>query len=478
MTPANDPRDVDGQAETDRKLLWRLHEQEAETARIERETLDARRAEAEQFGFPFVEPAAVPTGHAFEMPGEYRVDVYGQDYRTLLALLDSATTRGPMIGAGAFEWCQMRLAALYNGRQVQDSDVSTIREKLEGYSTPKGKPLRYTPAEVWEAINHLAKRKQVHPARAWLNGLMWDGVPRLGSELPSQFGYRPDELQATFFRRWMIAAVARAMDPGCKQETVLVLVGPQGWGKTRFFEALGRELYSSETIGIGDKDGKMLLRRAWIIEWGELQSMRRAKDVEQIKDFLSRQTDQFRPPYGRAVVDAPRSCVIGGTTNNPQYLSDPTGNRRFWTVELKRAPSIDWVSQQRDQLFGEAVALYRAPASCRNCTARAGRCDEHQWWLTPTEDGQLAALNEDHEDQHPWFDLIADWIGKRGAMEETTAAEVMIDALNMSAERVGERGSEMSVSRVMRQLGWIKGRRREGGKLRWVYSRPPRWEAP
>jgi predicted P-loop ATPase len=232
-------------------------------------------------------------------------------------------------------FCEMTHKVRVGERTVEESDLSAIRLGIESHTTPEGKPLKFGEEEIGKALKLLARRKMVHPVREWLSGLKWDGRNRMDVEFPAALGQPEGSFAGVLLGRWLISAVARPMEPGCKVDTVLVLVGPQGAGKSTFFNALaGDEWFTDSPVNVGDRDGKMLMREKWIVEWAELDAMRRARDKEAIRGFLSQRIDHFREPYGRGMVTAPRGCVIVGTTNNREFLSD--FERRFCRWRSRR----------------------------------------------------------------------------------------------------------------------------------------------
>lgn len=238
---------------------------------------------------------------------------------------------------------------------------------------------------------------------------LWDKKPRLENwlidylkaQLITDEGTDITEYLQTVGPRWVISVVARAMKPGRKADCMLVLEGKQGARKSSavrvLAEALGGE-YFREGFSLGaGKDSLIALRGRSIIEWGELSGLGK-RDLNDIKNFLSQKTDSYRSVYGMTETDWPRTAVFAGTTNESRYLSDPSGGRRFWPVKVGRI-DIDRLRDNGDQLWGEAVSLFRAGA---------------RWWLDESDAKdqrviRLAAGEQNSRLSHNvWQELAAD----------------------------------------------------------------------
>jgi len=202
-----------------------------------------------------------------------------------------------------------------------------------------------------------------HPVREYLNSLTWDGVPRVETMLTDYLGADDTPLNREIAKRWMAAAVRRVMRPGCKFDTILVLVSPdQGIGKSQFADILGGAWFQDGLPQIDSKDAKQALRGAWIVEVSEMAATRKADD-EAIKQFFAARTDRYRESYGRYEVAHPRQCVFVGSTNSREFIMDNTGGRRYWPVDVHArksdvGPRMDRMRGVRDQLWAEAVQLY------------------------------------------------------------------------------------------------------------------------
>jgi len=222
----------------------------------------------------------------------------------------------------------------------------------------------YSPTKLKSILLTVACERSYHPIRDYLESLpAWDGVPRVEKLFVDYLG-APDTLYSrTVARKMLCAAIARVYEPGVKFDSVVVLNGPQGMGKSSFFAKLGGKWFSdSLTIGdMKDKAAPEKLQGQWILELGELAGLKKM-DVETVKAFVTRQDDKFRHSYGYSVEDHPRQCIIVGSTNsNDGFLRDITGNRRFWPVTCsKDSPHRPWeVADAVPMIWAEAYLMYQ-----------------------------------------------------------------------------------------------------------------------
>ena len=215
------------------------------------------------------------------------------------------------------------------------------------------------------AFTKVVEDRHFHPLREKLDALPeWDGIPRLETLYIDYLGAKDSKYIRAATRKPFVAAVARIYTPGIKFDSIAVLVGPQGCGKSTIIARMGKEYYSDSLnlLDMKDKAGAEKLQGYWILELGELAGMKKA-DIELVKAFASRTDDIYRPSYGRTVESHPRQCVILGTTNSESgFLRDITGNRRFWPInvtgESKKKP-WDITNEEVEQLWAEAKYLYR-----------------------------------------------------------------------------------------------------------------------
>jgi predicted P-loop ATPase len=245
----------------------------------------------------------------------------------------------------------------------------------------------------------------------------------------------------------MIGAVARIMEPGCKMDTMPVFEGSQGTGKSRFVNVLAGDWYSDTMPSFRGKDAMLALQGVWIFEIPELEALSKSR-IDATKAFLSRQVDNFRRPYGRTTEPHKRQCVLIGTTNEDDYLRDPTGARRFWPIACEEI-SIDRLIQDRDQLWAEAVEKYRRGEA---------------WHLTDEEEALAAAEQKYRQPDEPWADRIDGFVW---AKAEVTIAEVL-DTITPELGRQGHR-EYLRVSRYLKRWGWVRARTSTSGRS---YRRP------
>lgn len=242
----------------------------------------------------------------------------------------------------------------------------------------------YAPSKTKDALLAAASRRAFHPIRDYLLSLpSWDGVPRIDTLYIDYFGAPDTSYTRAVSRKIMIAAVARIFEPGTKFDSVVIINGPQGIGKSTFYSRLGGKWFSDSltVTDMKDKTGAEKLQGYWILELSELSGMRKA-DVETVKSFISRTDDKFRASYGTNVEDHPRQCIIVGSTNaDSGFLRDITGNRRFWPVKVEGNGELhawDMTQETVDQIWAEALVLYKAGENLYLEGEAALEASEHQ----------------------------------------------------------------------------------------------------
>jgi predicted P-loop ATPase len=302
-----------------------------------------------------------------------------------------------------------------------------------------------------QAVQTAARDHPFHPVKAYLQGLLWDGVERLDRWLSTYLGAEDTDYSRAVGSRWLISAVARIFQPGAKADCCLILEGPQGIRKSTALRTIAGEYFTDELADLGSKDAAMQTRGVWIIELSELDNLSHA-EVARIKAFMSRATDRFRPPYGMRLVESPRQCVFAGTVNHGTYLRDETGGRRFWPVVCGWI-DVEGLGEVRDQLWAEAKARYES-----GCP----------WWLDTAELVQLASdQQEARYDGDPWEEVIGPWLESK---QSTAISEVLQRCID-KPQAQWTQTDKIRAARCLRAQGWVRYRERQGNRLEWRYRR-------
>jgi predicted P-loop ATPase len=241
-----------------------------------------------------------------------------------------------------------------------DKDDAGIRDYLEKIYDITGVQ------KVKDAMDLTTEKNSFHPVRDYLNLLEWDQKPRVERLFIDYLGAEDCPYVRVVTRKILTAAVARVFAPGVKFDYVLVLIGKQGIGKSTILKKLGKKWFSDSFGTIQGKEAYEQIQGVWLIEMAELAGLKKA-EMETIKHFISKQEDRFRVAYGHRVENFPRQCVFFATTNNRDFLHDPTGNRRFWSVDAAEQDPVksiwDDLDGEIDQIWAEAVCLFKAGES-------------------------------------------------------------------------------------------------------------------
>lgn len=240
---------------------------------------------------------------------------------------------------------------------LKDVDYSGVRNYIECvYGIAANQKIDDTLSLEFE-------KHKYHPIINYIESLAWDGIKRIDNLLIDYFGAEDNVYSKAAIRKTLCAAVARVFEPGVKFDTALILVGDQGTYKSTFVKKLGRDWFSDTFMTVQGKEAFEQIQGAWLIEIAELSGLKKA-EVEVIKHYISKREDSFRPAYGRVVETYKRQCVFFGTTNDKDFLRDPTGNRRFMPIDvrkefIKKDVAIDLTDSEIDQIWAEAYELYK-----------------------------------------------------------------------------------------------------------------------
>lgn len=322
---------------------------------------------------------------------------------------------------------------------IEEADLVDLRIRIaEASKSEFGKAIEPTVANLRAIIQCVAGENAYHPVEDWVTALRWDGVDRLTGGLPAAFGQVPGGLEATMLRKTIRAMVARAVKPGCKVDTVLVLVGGQGRLKSTALAALGGQWFTDQQILVEQRDSWEVCHRHWLLELGELSALNRA-DLEQVKAFVSKRDDTFRAAYARTSRTLLRRFVLAGTTNHDEFLRDSTGNRRFWPVRITSAIDVMWLAQHREQLFAQAAKEVVGGAS---------------WWLEGEEEPEHEARAAEHLETDPWEAPIRDWCAaNKGPMRLGMGLEAILhEAIDKPLGQM-HTGDAKRAAAIMKRLG-------------------------
>ena len=337
----------------------------------------------------------------------------------------------------------------WDGRPIEDPDVVDIRLLIEREN--------YQPVDkdIVPAILRVCMDNKYHPIQEYLNGLVWDGQARIDQWMQTHLGAHDTQFTRLVGPKCLIAAVARAMVPGCKVDTLVVLEGAQGLKKSSAIAALFGEDYTFESVGLFDQHNKMVMQMmgAWCVELAEFVAFVR-KDQNSVKGMISMRSDRVVLSYGKRATTHPRQCVFFATINPDGlgFLTDDTGNRRYWPVTVTDV-DIKGIEKHRDQLWAEAMHRYR---------------QGERWWLEGDEN-KLAELETfQRQEQDAWAPILED---KLVGCQEITSDRALTE-LGIPHERKDKR-AQMRVAKALKEIGFVsKTPKDRNGKTYRIWVRP------
>lgn len=247
-----------------------------------------------------------------------------------------------------------------HGNGIDDNSLAEISAYIEMEYN-----IKISVAKIEEKILYVIRSKRgFHPIKDFILKEQWDGTPRIETLLVDYLGAGNTILTRTITRKWMVAAVARIFEPGCKFDYVLTLAGRERMGKSSFFRTISGGWFTDNfSFSMDTNRQREALQGNWIVEIAELAGMRKA-EVEAAKAFISTQEDQWRKAYGRMVTTHPRQCVLAATTNEENFLRSMTGDRRWWVVDVSGTrPVAEWLPELSgivNQLWAEAYSYYQS----------------------------------------------------------------------------------------------------------------------
>lgn len=412
--------------------------------------------------FPEKQPPDIETGQGEQLP----LDVYEDDqaqaivdqfwYKNLdrtdggmikphVANLETILLNDPRWD-GVLAYCDfsyrimMRKTPPIEGVGGEWTDADAARLRAWFHRCYKMPPPAKT--EISDAVLIASQRHRFHPVREYLKKLRWDGEHRLEHWLKHVFDpAESNDYLTPVGKKFLIGAVARVMRPGCKMDTVLILEGEQGKGKSTAVSILFGDWFSDAPIPIGEKDAYQVIQGVWGAELAELDSFNKAETTA-AKAFFSQRRDRYRPSYGQNAQDFPRQTVCLGTTNQDEYLKDYSGNRRYWPVRCRKV-DIQWLRANRDQVWAEAYALFQLGES---------------WWVSNDTERALIEDQQDHRLQRdPWEERLVEFLANNTG-QHFSAYQLLTEAIGMDAPHI-QRAHQNRIAPIMKALEWKRERK-------------------
>ena len=379
--------------------------------------------------------------------GDAKIFMITKNFLNLLTILRLDPAFGPEL-----RMSEMGQRIYHHGVEVDtDTFVSLVRDYIIRHYLA----VDFSQENTKAGITVVASENSFHPVREMFHQLpAWDGQFRLDRVPAWILGTDDIPLYGIFFLKTMISMVARVMNPGCDVHTILVLAGAQGTLKSTFMKtlAMNPDWFSCSKLDIKDKDGRLNLHYVWITELAEIDKViNRVGDDSIMKEFITDPCDLYRSPYAPAPKQHKRSSVMVGTTNEPEFLRDKTGSRRYWPMTIGGKIDIETMKAVREQLWAEAFYRYQ---------------QGEQWWLTDEEEAVREQNARGYEVEDPLEDFLREALWNLGC-DATTGASLkdMIEKLPLEYHKV----QPNRLSHILQRFGWEKNRVRiEGGKsTRW-----------
>ena len=318
---------------------------------------------------------------------------------------------------------------------IDDREIECIRLHLaEKFN------VEFSSQTMWKAVDLVAAGNVYHPIKDVIETYVWDGVDRVDTWLSAYCGSANTALNRVIGRKFLVAMIARIYHPGCKFDYVLVLEGRQGIGKSTTCEILGGEWYGDAPIDPKDKDCIPYIHSKWIIELSEMITTRKTES-DRLKNFISRREDDVRLPYARARQRFPRQCLFIGTINPDDvgYLTDTTGNRRFWPVFCDSF-DLQGLKIDREQLLAEAITIYKSGEDLMLPYEL----------VKESEEESMKRLAED-----PWRWIVEEWALASLDVGETTTQHVYRNVIGGTLQTM-HTGHLRRIAQALRDCGWKK----------------------
>jgi predicted P-loop ATPase len=347
---------------------------------------------------------------------------------------------------------RFRQVIMVKGESLEDRTVISLNAEIEA-----DRRTAWVQDHLRSALVQTAHRNAYSSQTEWLDSLVWDGTERLDGFFWRAYATEATAYAAACSKVLFLSGVARAYQPGCQADVMVVMIGGQGLGKSMGIARLCPDpAWYADDLGcdLFDRKAGEGLRGKWLIEFSEFSRINRAT-LDVAKAFVSRRSDYYRPAYARMHKDFPRTCIFVGTTNDDHPLQDRE-NRRFMPIRCKLADS-EWITENRDQLWAEAVARYRKG---------------EQWWVAgPTSDptlaAQIAEQAEGARQGDSWEEILEQELGHSSAISMRDAA----GALKIGIDRL-DKSTQTRIGLALKAIGYIRDRVRNQGSREYQWKRP------
>ncbi|ENT4611866.1 VapE domain-containing protein [Salmonella enterica] len=331
-----------------------------------------------------------------------------------------------------------------------DADYARLRIKMEQHGfMPIGRDL------IRDVVMLVADEQPFDSATTWLNGLEWDGVPRIETFYHTHFGTADTPYTRAVSMYMWTALAGRVLEPGIKADMVPILVGPQGCGKSSGVEALSPDPAFFTEISFAEKDDDLArkMRGRLLAEIGELRGLN-TKELESIKAFVTRTHENWIPKYREFATQFPRRLVFIGTTNEDEFLADKTGNRRWLPVEVSKV-DVKAIKTDLLLLWAEARETFKRLGGVRFRDAER----------------LAASVHETYTIKDAWLETVEKWLDTPDMLTEEIprnrnflrASDVLRDAIGLNPSHIGKR-EEMRISNVLQNCGYLRDKRFVNGK--------------
>jgi predicted P-loop ATPase len=373
----------------------------------------------------------------------FELALYPQKLSTIMMMREALLTRF----GSKIQFNLMSQKIELNGTRLTLNQSKTLWNYTLGLSGD------YAASDIVDAVSGYALERSFHPVQKYLEEIEKNKSiePFPLDAIAPHFLNTPDDFSALLIRKWLISAVARAMDPGCQVDTILILQGEMGMQKSKFFRSLVKDpsWFSSgvSSSKSSEKDQKITLHAGWIHDLGEVGSIYRKREIQELRQFITSTHDEFRPPYARESEVFARRFVFCGTANENDFMADTYGSRRWWVVPVQNKIVIP-LENEVDAIWKSAMLAYR---------------QGEQWWLTDLEDAMNTAKNLDFYGDDPWTSTVVAIMRQNGnqATMETILNEMKLETTQRTRKETDR------IAAILRLNGYTNQKRDKNGYRIW-----------